>query len=749
MKKRIWSVLLLALPYMITVFFPVISVLFLGYLTISDYNQKIISDRQVSITSAFERYVQRMSEVESLAYIIAQNDTTVQYTYSSLRGNGHTVEENIEFSNLLRDSRVSDDILTMYFYDSINNTIVSPTVALSNAEEYFKYTYRLEGYSSDASLARLRELIGANGFGTSVPAVVDRKETEVIEYRLPLPLNVISSGRSQLVMVSETNDVCRDLFDVLDESCEFYIYDRSGQLIYGSGKRYQALSDQEQSHALEKVKYGDETLYSMVSRSSDRKWTLKVYTPSFWVEDDAMPTIPVVVTLMTASILLSIVLAIYFTLKNNREIQELTSLFAGKKEPERQDFDVREGRFGEIREKARTLIHENTSLRESQVRYEGSRRYQILDRLLRSTYESREELLADLTSENLALHPGRQVVICVHYETAGPEQAKQLREQIRQKMRSITQQDMEVFTASPTETVCILSADREETHPWLQRLISSLESELQREFGIQVKVAAGNVAETLSLLSEACMQARAVIRYREISGKPVALYAELEHAHDVFFCPKKCEEAMYNAVVAGRKEEACSILTQIYNENFGDQARLLSVRAIEALKGRLKDVLLSAAERYEVPIDNELLLTDDRQNIPAFFEMLLESLCVLAEKIAGRKKAGQQHSAERIMQYVNEHFTNNTICVKQIALDLGLHENYVSTLFRSEYGETLSGVIEKKRIEKACELLRNTNMKVLSIAELVGYSSDVSFRRAFKKIMGMSPAEYRGDHSGE
>ena len=100
------------------------------------------------------------------------------------------------------------------------------------------------------------------------------------------------------------------------------------------------------------------------------------------------------------------------------------------------------------------------------------------------------------------------------------------------------------------------------------------------------------------------------------------------------------------------------------------------------------------------------------------------------------------------MQYVNEHFTNNTISVKQIALDLGLHENYVSTLFRSEYGETLSGVIEKKRIEKACELLRNTNMKITNIAELVGYYSDVTFRRAFKKLMGLSPAEYRGDYSG-
>jgi AraC-like DNA-binding protein len=36
-------------------------------------------------------------------------------------------------------------------------------------------------------------------------------------------------------------------------------------------------------------------------------------------------------------------------------------------------------------------------------------------------------------------------------------------------------------------------------------------------------------------------------------------------------------------------------------------------------------------------------------------------------------------------------------------------------------------------------------MKIQVIAESVGYSTDVSFRRAFKRVTGMSPSEYRGD----
>ena len=51
--------------------------------------------------------------------------------------------------------------------------------------------------------------------------------------------------------------------------------------------------------------------------------------------------------------------------------------------------------------------------------------------------------------------------------------------------------------------------------------------------------------------------------------------------------------------------------------------------------------------------------------------------------------------------------------------------------------------IEKLRIEKACHLIKNTDMKITEIAETVGYASGASFRRAFKKVTGVSPVEYR------
>ena len=58
--------------------------------------------------------------------------------------------------------------------------------------------------------------------------------------------------------------------------------------------------------------------------------------------------------------------------------------------------------------------------------------------------------------------------------------------------------------------------------------------------------------------------------------------------------------------------------------------------------------------------------------------------------------------------------------------------------------ENFSSYLERIRMDKACEMLMG-NMQVKEVSEKVGYLSDVSFRRAFKKRMGLSPSDYIKD----
>ena len=63
--------------------------------------------------------------------------------------------------------------------------------------------------------------------------------------------------------------------------------------------------------------------------------------------------------------------------------------------------------------------------------------------------------------------------------------------------------------------------------------------------------------------------------------------------------------------------------------------------------------------------------------------------------------------------------------------------------FRKKTGSTISSYIQDKRLNKACELLKNPAYKQYEVAEMVGYDDAKYFAKAFKKKMGLTPSEYR------
>lgn len=70
-------------------------------------------------------------------------------------------------------------------------------------------------------------------------------------------------------------------------------------------------------------------------------------------------------------------------------------------------------------------------------------------------------------------------------------------------------------------------------------------------------------------------------------------------------------------------------------------------------------------------------------------------------------------------------------------------EKYISQLFKEVTDINVSDYLEMIRIEQASSLLRTNAYTVDEIAARVGYNSSHSFRRAFKRVMGVAPSSYR------
>lgn len=97
---------------------------------------------------------------------------------------------------------------------------------------------------------------------------------------------------------------------------------------------------------------------------------------------------------------------------------------------------------------------------------------------------------------------------------------------------------------------------------------------------------------------------------------------------------------------------------------------------------------------------------------------------------------------EQAIEYIKENYMKD-ISVVDIAQKIGITRSYLAKCFNNTINMSPKQYIINYRMEKACELLKTTNMNITETAETVGYSNSLTFSKAFKNFYGLSPVEWR------
>lgn len=97
---------------------------------------------------------------------------------------------------------------------------------------------------------------------------------------------------------------------------------------------------------------------------------------------------------------------------------------------------------------------------------------------------------------------------------------------------------------------------------------------------------------------------------------------------------------------------------------------------------------------------------------------------------------------------IEENYANTDLSLQWAAGRQHISAHYLCRLFRHETGITFIDYVTQVRIRRAVELLLGSELKIYEIAERVGYSSQHYFSSAFKKMLGLSPGEYRKSRQG-
>ena len=94
-----------------------------------------------------------------------------------------------------------------------------------------------------------------------------------------------------------------------------------------------------------------------------------------------------------------------------------------------------------------------------------------------------------------------------------------------------------------------------------------------------------------------------------------------------------------------------------------------------------------------------------------------------------------------ILEYMQKNYS--TITLSHLASFFNYSERQMQRIIESATGAGFGDNVKKLRMNKAAELLKNTNMTVAEIADSLGYYDASSFRQSFKKYYGCSPKDYK------
>lgn len=157
---------------------------------------------------------------------------------------------------------------------------------------------------------------------------------------------------------------------------------------------------------------------------------------------------------------------------------------------------------------------------------------------------------------------------------------------------------------------------------------------------------------------------------------------------------------------------------------------------IECQKGNtLKEYILEMINHNSLSYENELHIEGLTF---LFFSVLAESSNMPYKK----SENNYNIYVNKTIEYIQNNYQNK-ITVKDLAKYLSLNRSYLTSVFKKFLNMSPQQFLLKFRITKASEMLTKTDMSIGNISRSCGYEDPLSFSKAFKKVKGISPSNFR------
>ena len=312
----------------------------------------------------------------------------------------------------------------------------------------------------------------------------------------------------------------------------------------------------------------------------------------------------------------------------------------------------------------------------------------------------------------------------------------------------------EIPCARVGEHIVILYPLREENNLWKKKADSffvSIVKLIQDTLRFSVSAGVSSIQHGIHEAKQGYLNAMQAVQYQFFAGKGSVIHyedisgTELSTSKGYVACDyiRSLEDALHNGSLNALKQVIDDFFDHVQQNNRSniDRCRseifcilLLCFARLTGNNNAAQATILTKYAFFQSILSSETLM-----DIKDLFTSILIDL---KDYHSIKAISNKRDIVDKILEYLEAHYSE-TITLSDMAHQVYLSPAYVSTLISSETGKTFIDILNGIRVQKAINLMKNTNLKYYSIAEQVGFKDGQYFSIVFKKHTGMSPTEYK------
>lgn len=280
-------------------------------------------------------------------------------------------------------------------------------------------------------------------------------------------------------------------------------------------------------------------------------------------------------------------------------------------------------------------------------------------------------------------------------------------------------------------------------------LCAEIQKAISQYLNIKVSIGISRSFHKFTDTPSALNEAMSALKYRVGLGEESILFIEdvLPQKGGSQLFPSTGEQLLLDAIRSGSSEQSQKALKAFLQELFqpGSQYRDYQLSLLRLLIDLLKfgqelSIPSDIIKENEATLIQSLFKLQNVQHIEEWFWTVF--VLPYLQELDARRECQFKMISEAVIEMIRREY-DTVLTLEECAARINYHPHYVSRVFRQETGINFGEYLTQYRMDMAKKWLKESDMKILEIAERLQYNNSANFIRSFRKYEGMTPGQYR------